>query len=313
MAATWVLVFALILGACIAAFPEIPNSYAEFSEVEEGLYRLPNDTIPTSYDITLEPNFVDFTFLGKVTITILVEIETNTITLHAYDLIIDPDSITVTELNEVEELTVAGTANETEFQFLRIHVEETLQPGQILEVYIEYKGFLNRENEGFYRASYVDANGETKWFGTTQFESTAARRAFPCYDEPALKATFTIHIIRSEGYNSISNMQLVTSDPYGDDKYIDNFDESVKMPTYLVAFIVSEMDFTEEGNQRVYAAPAHIADGRGEYGLTMGIEILKVMADFTSIPYTLPKVDQAAIPDNWFAAGAMENWGLVTY
>ncbi|GJQ73763.1 hypothetical protein Trydic_g18704 [Trypoxylus dichotomus] len=282
-------------------------------KVPEGLYRLPTDTIPLSYDIILEPNFDDFSFLGNVTITILVEKETKTITLHARELIIYPDTITVKVQNEAGGLTVATTRSEIEFHLFMIDVEEPLQPDQVLEVYIEYNGYLNEDNAGFYRASYVDADGETKWFGTTQFESTSARRAFPCYDEPALKATFTIHIIRNEGYNSVSNMELIDSAPYGDGKYIDHFNESVIMPTYLVAFIVSEMDFTEEGNQRVYAAPAHIADGRGEYGLTMGIEILDVMANFTNISYVLPKMYQAAIPDNWFAAGAMENWGLVTY
>nr|QEI22876.1 putative peptidase [Oryctes rhinoceros] len=274
-------------------------------------YRLPDDTKPISYDIILEPDFETFEFLGEVTITIQVYTVTNTITLHSNDIVVD--SITVKESNGVDDLSVSRFRLEPEYHLLLIRMQEDLRSGQTLEVNIKYKGFLREDNAGFYRASYEE-NGETKWFGTTQFESTSARRAFPCYDEPALKATFTIHMIRDETYNTISNMDLLSSTDLGNGKFMDTFEESVVMPTYLVAFVVSEMDSTERrDNQAVYATPAHIADGRAEYGLEMGIEILKVMTDFTDIAYPLPKMDQIGIPDGWFAAGAMENWGLVTY
>lgn len=96
-------------------------------------------------------------------------------------------------------------------------------------------------------------------------------------------------------------------------KLMDTFEETVEMSTYLVAFVVSEMTYIEEGNQAVYAEPALIADRRGEYGLQKGIEILEVMENFTDIKYSLEKLDQISIPDDWFTFGAMENWGLVTY
>ncbi|KAI4459113.1 protease m1 zinc metalloprotease [Holotrichia oblita] len=154
------------------------------------------------------------------------------------------------------------------------------------------------------------------WFGTTQFESTSARQAFPCYDEPALKARFTIRFIREEPYHAISNMDPADGSPFdqGDGKWMDVFQESVPMSTYLVAFVVSEMASTgREGNQAVYAAPAHIADGRGEYARATGIATLAAIHNFTGVEYSLNKLDQVAIPDGFFSAGAMENWGLVTY
>lgn len=89
------------------------------------------------------------------------------------------------------------------------------------------------------------------------------------------------------------------------------------MSTYLVAFIMSDFDHIEStSNNRteaVYARTQMIADGRAEYALNVSVEILKVLENFTDISYQIDKMHQAAIPDSWFSAGAMENWGLVTY
>lgn len=89
------------------------------------------------------------------------------------------------------------------------------------------------------------------------------------------------------------------------------------MSTYLVAFIVSDFDYIESvsynRSEAVYARTQMIQDGRAEYALNVSVEILKVLENFTGISYQIDKMYQAAIPDSWFSAGAMENWGLVTY
>lgn len=85
------------------------------------------------------------------------------------------------------------------------------------------------------------------------------------------------------------------------------------MSTYLVAFVVSELASTEDKDQAVYGVPELIEDNRGEYGLQMGIALLDALTEYTGVEYSLNKLDQVAIPDDWFNAGAMENWGLVTY
>lgn len=97
-------------------------------------------------------------------------------------------------------------------------------------------------------------------------------------------------------------------------RYRDTFKQTVRMSTYLLAFIVSQFNHTEAlERQTVYARPQEIAEGKGQYALETGEKVLKGIEEFLSVNYSLEKMDQAAIPNNYFAAGAMENWGLVTY
>ncbi|KAK9730884.1 Peptidase family M1 domain [Popillia japonica] len=283
MVAKFVLIIWAILGVALSQFPDVPDSdIRKISPINDGTYRLPGDTVPNHYDITLEPNFQEFTFDVRM--------------LGASAL-----------------LPVGSTSEEPDLHFFRIHLESTVQSGDILEVTLFYTGNLNTENRGFYRASYFE-DGNIKWFGTTHFAATEARRAFPCYDEPALKAIFTIHIIRPATYNSVSNTDPAGAPVPVDGKFRDDFQDTVLMSTYLVAFVVSEMTSTGRlNNQAVIAAPALIIDGRGDYGRQTGIDSLQAMADFTGIPYSLSKLDQVGLPDPWFTSGAMENWGLVIY
>lgn len=98
-----------------------------------------------------------------------------------------------------------------------------------------------------------------------------------------------------------------------DGRFKDSFERSIKMSTYLVAFIVSDYDSVSRANQAVYARNEMIEDGRGDYALDIGITTLEAIEQFTNIEYKLTKMYQAAIPDSYFTFGAMENWGLVTY
>lgn len=172
---------------------------------------------------------------------------------------------------------------------------------------------------GFYRSTYKRDDGSTGTLATTQMEATDARRAFPCFDEPSLKAKFTVTLVADKNLTCLSNMDVaseseVRSAKSGTPKKAVRFNTSPLMPTYLVAFIVGEFNFIESRDfrvpVRVYAPPGQNIE-HGRFSLDLAVRTLKFYEDIFGMDYPLPKMDQVAIPD--FAQGAMENWGLVTY
>ncbi|PSN54388.1 Aminopeptidase N [Blattella germanica] len=212
---------------------------------------------------------------------------------------------------ETKKMAVDRLSNDTARQFLIIHLAQPLAAGSQYRVNISYIGNLNDILQGFYRSSYT-VNNETRWIATTQFQPTDARRAFPCFDEPAMKARFKISIARPSNMTSISNMPKERASEPADEMpdYIwDHYGQSVPMSTYLVAFVVSDFDSKSDGNFSVWARQEAIQ--QAQYSLTIGPKILHYYEKYFRIPFPLPKMDMIALPD--FAAGAMENWGLITY
>lgn len=197
-------------------------------------------------------------------------------------------------------------------QFYVLMFKRKLLAGERYVVRIKYDGVLNDYLQGFYRSSYTVRN-ETRWLATTQFQPTDARRAFPCFDEPALKARFSISLARPKSMVSLSNMPKLKSynapEPGLEDYVWDIYQQSVPMSTYLVAFVVCDFVTLKSGNFAVWARSDAISSAR--YALDVGPKILKYLEQFFDIKYPLPKMDMIALPD--FSAGAMENWGLITY
>lgn len=99
----------------------------------------------------------------------------------------------------------------------------------------------------------------------------------------------------------------------GGGRYQDSYQTSVIMSPYLVAFVISAFDYIQKDSYRVYARPLAIKNGWADYALQTGIDVIDFNSEYFAIPYSLRKMDQIGIPDNYFAPGAMENWGLVTY
>jgi aminopeptidase 2 len=174
---------------------------------------------------------------------------------------------------------------------------------------------------GFYRSSYKDKDGSTKYLATTQMEPTDARRAFPCFDEPALKAKFTITLIADKHLTCLSNMDVVSekdleskSGQIGMTKKSVTFRETPLMSTYLLAFVVGELNYIETNSFRVpirvYAPPNEDIE-HGRFSLELAAKTLKFYEEAFDSQFPLPKMDMIAVPD--FSAGAMENWGLITY
>ncbi|KAH0626797.1 hypothetical protein JD844_002010 [Phrynosoma platyrhinos] len=181
---------------------------------------------------------------------------------------------------------------------------------------IDFVGELNDKMKGFYRSKYTTPSGDTRFAAVTQFEATDARRAFPCWDEPAIKATFDISLVVPKDRVALSNMNVTDRRPYPDDENLVEvkFARTPVMSTYLVAFVVGEYDFVETRSTdgvlvRVYT-PVGKAE-QGKFALEVAAKTLPFYKDYFNVPYPLPKIDLIAIAD--FAAGAMENWGLVTY
>lgn len=281
-------------------------------------FRLPNDTVPIHYYLSLATDIHDNgdpAFSGKVRITINVVEESSIITLHnRQHMITRIDLFNYTEA-PIEPPLIEGNIVPIlldDFELLQIPTSAPLVIDQLYIIEITFNNTLRDDNSGFYRSYYNTTQGDVRWLATTQFEATGARHAFPSYDEPGIRATFTIDIEHDMSYNAISNWPVDSILPViGTNKYITTFVETYPMPTYLIGFVVSDFDFVEQGNQRVYAKPESIASGEADFALNDGVRILQVCEELWGIPYSPPKVYQVAIPD--FAAGGMEEWGLLTY
>ncbi|XP_052891874.1 aminopeptidase N [Anopheles moucheti] len=297
--------------------------------------RLPRSIEPVAYDIRLIPWLVEdnFTFFGAVDILVNVLKDCNNVTLHVAALTIHSASVERIGRKEngkgiqeedasdstppaedvwQEIVEIDHNITVTSKQFYVLKLKTPLRRGDRYMVRIKYEGVLNDYLQGFYRSSYT-ANNETRWIATTQFQPTDARRAFPCFDEPALKARFNISIARTKDMISLSNMPRLRSYEAGEPElqgYVwDVYQQSVPMSTYLVAFVVCDYQNLTAGNFAVWARADAIGSAR--YALSVGPKLLKFLEDFFHIDYPLPKVDMIALPD--FSAGAMENWGLITY
>jgi aminopeptidase N len=181
-------------------------------------------------------------------------------------------------------------------------------------VKIEFVGSLNNQMAGFYRSHYKDTNGKDKIVASTQFEALDARRAFPCVDEPAAKATFVLTLVVPSDLECFSNMPESKRVTIADNKVEVSFLETPKMSTYLLAYCIGEFDYVQAQTRHGVLIKVYATRGRAascEYALDCGCKALDSFNDFFGVTYPLPKLDMVAIPE--FAMGAMENWGLVTY
>ncbi|KAF6356856.1 endoplasmic reticulum aminopeptidase 1 [Rhinolophus ferrumequinum] len=276
--------------------------------------RLPEHIIPGHYDLMIHANLTTLTFKGTTAIEITASQPTSAIILHSNHLQISKATLkkgTGERQPPEEPLRVLEYPPHEQIALL---APEPLVVGLPYTIVIEYTGNLSETFHGFYKSTYRTKEGEERILASTQFEPVAARMAFPCFDEPAFKASFLIKIRREPRHLAISNMPLVKSVTVAEGLIEDHFDVTVKMSTYLVAFIISDFKsiskMTKSGVKvSVYAVPDKI--NQANYALDAAVTLLEFYEDYFSIPYPLPKQDLAAIPD--FQAGAMENWGLTTY
>ncbi|KAK2581484.1 hypothetical protein KPH14_005150 [Odynerus spinipes] len=271
-------------------------------------YRLPTTMHPTAYEITLNLTLSEkFWFLGQATINVIVDTATKSIVLHHGDINI----LNVSVIVENKEVEIKRKDYDKETEKYSIDLNETLSAGDKILLNFEYEGHLFNNMIGFYKSSYINSDNNIRRLAATQFQTTHARHAFPCFDEPSFKATFTIRLIRTEDYITISNMPLEGSDKISTSPllYLDTFKKSVPMPTYLVAFAIFDFKSAKKEILRVWARPNAI--DQTSYALDVGFKALEQLERLFDQKYELEKLDMVAIPD--FSAGAMENWGMITY
>lgn len=269
--------------------------------------RLPTNVVPIQYDLFLKPNLKNATFEGRETIQIEIVDPTKTIVLNSLELKIKSCVLTKNE-KSLKPIIKVNQEDET----VLLNFEEELSKGEA-DLGFEFSGELNDKMKGFYRSNSSTSDGEQKYVAVTQFEATDARRCFPCWDEPALKAIFKMTISAPKDKVVLSNMPCVEEEEDGDHK-ISKFSPSPLMSTYLVAVVVGDFDYIEDTSEdgvlvRVYTPPGVKEQGR--FALYVATKVLPFYKDYFQIAYPLPKIDLVAIAD--FSAGAMENWGLVTY
>ena len=235
---------------------------------------------------------------------------TTSITLNAIELDIRSCVLTTDggESKSPLSTTLDEKAETATFQFA-----ERIPAGRA-SLEIDFTGELNDRLRGFYRSRYTDADGSERYLATTQFEATDARRAFPCWDEPAAKATFDITLVVPADLQAVSNMPVESETETGPGLKTVRFQQTPVMSTYLVAFVVGDITCVErraDGGTLVRIWATRGKEEQCRFALDVSVDLLSYFNDYFGIPYPLPKLDHIAIPD--FAAGAMENWGAITY
>ncbi len=261
--------------------------------------------IPINYEIMFEPLFHNFKFNGEEIITLNLSKPTNSIKIDAAELSIKESHI----IQGGKIISSESSLNEKD-EKLTIKLAKKIKGKAKLS--IKFTGTLNDRLLGFYKSQYKDKKGKTKYLATTQFEAADARRAFPCWDEPAVKATFDVSLLVDKHLDAISNMPVISKKKTGT-KILHKFGRTPIMSTYLLYLGVGEFEYLHGKlrNIKIRIVTTKGNKNKGKLSLDFTKKFLGEYEKYFGIKYPLPKLDMIAIPD--FAAGAMENWGAITF
>ncbi|XP_076015794.1 thyrotropin-releasing hormone-degrading ectoenzyme-like [Genypterus blacodes] len=286
--------------------------------------RLPSSIRPRHYDLRLAVYMDNFTFSGEVSIELECINATRVIVLHADRLEIDRVSVTL------EGGASGRPANRPSGGSMRVHrhflyaanqmyvviLHRELKPMRVYRLNVSYEAAIEDELLGFFRSSYI-MQRERRYLAVTQFSPIHARKAFPCFDEPVYKATFSLTLRHDAQYLSLSNMPLHSSSLDDEDGWVTNeFARTPRMSTYYLAWAVCNFTYRETQTDggvtlRLYARPDAISSGAGDYALHITKRLLGFYQDYFQVQYSLPKLDLLAVPKHPYSA--MENWGLSVF
>lgn len=296
-------------------------SYTRANEVDGRTYenyRLPNTSFPSRYQIMIAiPNEVltreNNTFTGTVIITFEVIKPTDVVHLHSA---VNISSMSL-KYNENSTIDITNFSTNYTTEIMTVHLTKNLTTKIDYDLEIDYFGTVETVDiQGLYVSQYTE-NSTIEYLLTTQFESTYARRVFPCFDEPQYKATFALSISYPTGYRAISNTPSLV-DSFDEKNLVATrtFSETLRMSTYLLAFTISKFTCTSRivGSTFFEVCSRNAVIGDRELALKYGISIVEALDKWTNYYHNvtnIKKLGQVAIPD--FESGAMENWGLITY
>src|SRR6266852_5152305 len=298
----------IVLAALLSALPghdaRLPAGDFQVPQTSRRSFRLPMTVLPEHYDLTFTLDLAHARFEGTETIRIQITEPTRTIVLHALDM----------ELHDATVGTAGASAQKANVSLDQKSETATLAIGQEIgrgpaEIHTRFTGRLNDKLRGFYLS-----RSKRRSYAVTQFESTDARRAFPCFDEPAFKATFGITLVIDRGDTAISNGKVVSDTPGpANVQHTVKFATSPKMSSYLVAMAVGDFQCLEGSQDAVPIRICATPDKKelGHLALDSAQQVLKFYNNYFVIKYPFGKLDVVAVPD--FAAGAMENTAAIFY
>nr|XP_018910157.1 PREDICTED: puromycin-sensitive aminopeptidase-like [Bemisia tabaci]XP_018910165.1 PREDICTED: puromycin-sensitive aminopeptidase-like [Bemisia tabaci]XP_018910174.1 PREDICTED: puromycin-sensitive aminopeptidase-like [Bemisia tabaci] len=279
-------------------------------ETKKPFERLPTNVGPIHYELYLKPDLQSLTFSGNETIKIEIKSATNKIVLHAAELDVTNASVTLSS----GETVTPDVSLSPDDELLTLSFIKELPPGQA-SLTCSFVGELNDKLKGFYRSKCIDpVSRKETYAAVTQFCAIDARKCFPCWDEPAVKAQFTVTLCVQDDKVALSNMPVIEESHDGEGNKILKFETTHVMSTYLVAIVVGDFDYVQDKTSNGVLVRVYTPVGRknqGETALNFASKMLQYYEEYFKISYPLPKLDLIAIAD--FAYGAMENWGLITF
>nr|XP_033784954.1 aminopeptidase Q isoform X2 [Geotrypetes seraphini] len=284
--------------------------------------RLPASLSPVNYQLELWPMLEPderglHRLSGQVNISVLCAEETDTVLLHSYRLNYSRVAVLAPPSGEgrvaVQDLWLAE-----KHQYVVLELRETLRAGRLYVLQLDFAGLLANDLSGLF-VSYYEDFGVNKSLIASQLEPTFARSVYPCFDEPAMKATFNVRLVHPPDYVALSNMPAIATsereDANGSKWAVTTFNTTLKMSTYITAFVVCDFDYvsrTVRGNEiRIWARKEVVKIGSVDFALNITGPIFLYLEELLNVSYPLTKTDIVALPD--FGAGAMENWGLMTF
>uniref|UniRef100_A0A8D2Q6D6 Aminopeptidase n=1 Tax=Varanus komodoensis TaxID=61221 RepID=A0A8D2Q6D6_VARKO len=307
-------------------------------------WRLPAHLAPAHYSLLLWPHLAPGlpeprTHSGRVNITVRCRQATATVLLHSADLTYRSAAVWGPGANgSRRSVPVAELWPAPQNEYVVLELRENLSAGALYEVQLAFQGTIlgPHEYDGLFLNTYED-EGESRQLIASQLAPTGARRVYPCFDEPALKATFSISIVHHPSYVALSNMPAIDVSEYQDvnestasgwinetadinlttgiNWTVTTYETSPKMSTYITAFVVCNFDHvtrTERGKKiRIWARKTAVQNGLVDYALNISGPVFSFMEDLFDISYTLAKTDFIALPH--MTSSAMENWGLITF